>query len=89
MKAKDTLMSKEQIDELWLEKWDFWSNLPVTSAKEWGEILMLRQAEISFKLGIEEAVEWMSQQMHLIIFPDNKFFDSWQAQLKEWGIKND
>ncbi|KKL98076.1 hypothetical protein LCGC14_1828030 [marine sediment metagenome] len=46
------------------------------------------QAEISFKAGIREVVEWVDK--HSVgITSDNelKNITCWQAKLKEWGIK--
>jgi len=38
------------------------------------------------ELGIREVVEWVSQNFHLIVLPDNKFYDKWQAFKKERGL---
>ena len=38
------------------------------------------------KAGIREVVEWISQHIDLVVFPDNKFYDAWQSKLKDWGI---
>ena len=50
-----------------------------------------RQAEISFKAGIKEVVEWI--RTHQLIKPDDDsitrfepFYQIEEAKLKEWGI---
>ena len=45
------------------------------------EEMLYEQAEISFKAGIKEVVEWVS----ININTDSRR-DEWQAKLKEWGI---
>lgn len=45
---------------------------------------LLAQAEISLKAGIKEVVELIGTDSD-ILFDEKK----WQAQLKEWGIKED
>jgi hypothetical protein len=53
--------------------------------------ILTEQAEISFKAGIREVVEWVNG--HLVdgaIFADPSLWylnkNHWQAQLKEWRI---
>ena len=60
---------------------------------------MLLQAEISFKAGIREVVEWIEANAGLergdrdagLCFEDYLHFeyDKWQFKLKEWGISGD
>lgn len=49
-----------------------------------------RQAEISFKAGIREVVEWVNAQDYELFRTGyvNKP-EVWQAKLKEWGIDGD
>ena len=42
-------------------------------------------AEISFKAGIREVVEWIEQYSHASM--RDIFGDDWRAKLKEWGIE--
>ena len=61
------------------------------------DTLVELQAEISFKAGIKEVVEWINQEEHLLYVPegDEEPIDhgillrpsKWQAKLKEWGVK--
>lgn len=45
-----------------------------------------RQAEISFKAGLKETVEWV--KTHYAGYQDYTISDNeWQAKLKEWGIE--
>ena len=54
---------------------------------------LLEQAEISFKAGIKDCLQWLSEQpkesatdafgMYILVEIDN-----WQAKLKEWGIEH-
>lgn len=88
MKAKDTVMNDEQIKDAlrceiskpveWFEGWliDF-----ETELRE----IAIAQAEISFKAGIKEVVEWIkSKAIEIIGIPQ----EEWQAKLKEWKIEN-
>jgi len=64
MKAKDTVMKKQ-----WMSR----------EVKESQERLMLEQAEISFKAGRKEVVDWVNEYLGVVGYPP------WEAQLKEWG----
>ena len=57
-----------------------------------------QQAEISFnageKQGMVKVVDWIENKRHLLRPPSNFAkmgidYNEWQAQLKEWGIKED
>lgn len=56
---------------------------------------MNAQAEISFKMGLEEVVEWIQLNSGLDVDDETlapngmRSFDDaeWQAKLKSWGIK--
>ena len=55
----------------------------------WIREIRLEQAEISFKAGIRELVEWMKQNHH---YPQTKggyYIETGmlEAKLKEWGIE--
>jgi len=91
MEAEDTVMSfTEQTKEM----------DRVEHAKEpMSGCLIRKQAEISFRAGIKEVVEWMNERNTLklkslegtgdwfkhcgLLVP----MDKWQAKLKEWGIE--
>jgi nucleoid DNA-binding protein len=45
------------------------------------------QAEISFRAGIKEVVEWVNNNINTDEEVAFKGIGSWQAKLKEWGIK--
>ena len=53
IEAKDTVMAKEQIDELWVELWNWEKNEP-PSFEAFSGAYAKRQAEITFKAGIEK-----------------------------------
>ena len=68
MNAKDTVMTLGQLNEI--PDWDSLELTPVLKA----------QAEISFKAGIKEVVDWMMEN-----YPE--VCDSHlEAKLKDWGI---
>jgi len=71
MKAEDTVLNREHREEL-LTRLD---NC---------ESLCLAQAEISFKAGMQEVVEWIYVRIPNP-FPYVEL--EWQAKLKEWGLK--
>ncbi len=86
MKAKDTVMKKEQAREI------------VSVGDQIEDILQVpidklaavckAQAEISFKAGIKEVVEWIKASGDASLYNQHgDYTDDWQAKLKEWGIK--
>lgn len=90
MEAKDTVMTKPQIKKA---LWDSGCPTPV-GALPWIPEVLLTQAEISFKVGIREVVEFLkAQELEL---KDKKGRGVWktnlydlyglEAKLKEWGI---
>ena len=96
MKAEDTMMSKEQIDDLWQELWSAniakGKNEPA-SLPVFSEAYRRKQARITFKMGIQEVVEWLreendrhSQVLNGSFIIAKMDIDRWQAKLKEWGI---
>jgi len=71
MEAKDTVM--ENLAQAIIAHPD----LPM------GQAIAIEQAEISFKAGGKEVVEWLRRYEH------NKYYifvnhDDWQGKLKEW-----
>jgi len=81
MRAKDTVMSDKEIKQITGGTHrDFPEGLRICQA----------QAEISFKAGIKEVVEWVNsnaqqdaEECHGSLTLDP---NEWQWQLKEWGI---
>lgn len=80
MKAKDTVMKYGVMEDLCKEP-DGSNNLFYTHDLHIAEA----QAEISFKAGIREVVEWINENGGLFCASYQK--GKWQAKLKEWGIK--
>ena len=84
MEAKDTVMSNEQIARV--------TDFSVKNVAYLDRVIAQVQAEISFKAGCREVVEWLvshnrSKIMDFIGEPLYIFDDEWQAKLKEWGIE--
>jgi len=78
MEAKDTVMSANNIATLGYDGYDKDQNMLLR-----GEQIpkaLERQADISFKAGIKEVVEWIIENNGT---PDH-ILDLWQAKLKEW-----
>lgn len=83
------LLNKGDMKILAREVWNRTETYPELVAKV--------QAEISFKAGIKEVVEWINQAEHLLYVPegDKETIDhgillrpsKWQRKLKEWGIE--
>ncbi len=45
------------------------------------------QAEISFKAGMKEVVEWVKASGDASLYTQQgEYTDEWQAKLKEWGL---
>ena len=102
MKAKDTVMKKKKISKVISESEEdndeFW--MPADATK----LVAQAQAEISFPLGKQEGrrevVEYLDKHKGAMVrlvsnggetikttFEINS--SEWQAQLKEWGLKED
>ncbi len=77
MKAEDTVLKDEEIQEIW----EAWILLPPALAT-FNEHLCQRQAEISFKAGMKVVAAWV-EKYDLSFCP----IRYWQAKLKEWGIE--
>ena len=74
---KDTVMSDEDLQSIEeLELYHF-------KSKKLEKAIAQAQAEISFKAGIKEVVEWLVDND----FVDELPWDTWSAKLKEWGIE--
>ncbi len=72
MKAEDTVMTfMEQSNEM-------------KTAKALPGCLVRKQAEISFKAGIKEVVDWLEDNN---LSPNFEKPELWQAKLKEWGVE--
>ena len=75
MKAEETVMRYQHSHEI------------IVDSKEWHHkegynLGATTQAEISFKAGIREVVEWLRENGGE---PDH-ILDKWETKLKEWGI---
>ena len=80
MQAKDTVMTHKQRVEC--------SHNPNLELRE--RDMCHAQAEISFKAGIREVVEWLGRAGYCPVFLNVNIFSvesvKLQAKLKEWGI---
>lgn len=82
MEATDTVMDATEIGKIF-------DSIPKDKGIDVGwtlavDAIRLAQAEISFKAGIREVVEWItetSSKTHLSVYGTR-----WQAKLKEWGL---
>jgi hypothetical protein len=86
MEAEDTVMKKDEIDEVWhfaIETPDQDMN-PEWKNEQRKKAIVKRQAEISFAAGKQEVrkavVEWANEYLGVIGYPP------WEAKIKEWGI---
>ena len=50
-----------------------------------GQEVAKAQAEISFKAGIKEVVEWITNREKYYTNPHLKYDNEWQSKLKDWG----
>jgi len=88
MEAKDTVMGRDKLTALYHDI-PFQEN--VTDAfyiTDRLERIAKAQAEISFKAGIKEVVDWLLSEGGFPWSMDEypKRIKRWQAKLKEWGI---
>ena len=62
------------------------------SRELWVDALISEQAEISFKAGIKEVVDWVQLVPPETKLPEGNMphyvisIEQWQAKLKEWGL---
>ncbi len=82
MEAKDTVMSDTA-----KRQFIFIKSKPDDNLRGFLEdYALLCQAEISFKAGIKEVVEWVEKHRMKVGSVDDTVWDNlWQAKLKEWG----
>ncbi|KKM76047.1 hypothetical protein LCGC14_1384070 [marine sediment metagenome] len=88
MEAKDTVMSPDQLIEVWhfaIESPDKSMSEPLKQANR-RKAVAEAQAEISFKAGIGEVVEWLKDSRANGDFMLDFESDWWLNRLKEWGI---
>lgn len=88
MEAKDTVMSDEQIYTVGKPYADgeFW-------VVDYDRGIAKAQAELSFKVGIKQVVEWVERNsesdgenpQEFSVFPEMV----WQAQKKDWGVSKE
>lgn len=80
MKAKDTIMTDEQIAEVL----DVYSEFDITwvePEETKANRICKAQAEISFKAGIREVVDWLEEHKYWFALNEYTVF---QAKKKEW-----
>jgi hypothetical protein len=81
MKAKDTVMPLE---------YTVFDGLNCRGISDEDILLPIRtQAEISFKAGMKEVVEWTEENIHPSFHPGkecDEFMVLWAEKLKEWGL---
>ncbi len=90
MEAKDTVMTKDQMEEVkYLEIRDNpeYHDLRLLEKRDVEDkVIATKQAEISFKAGQEagrkEVVEWIESHGGSL----DGYRSEWQAKLKEWGL---
>ena len=92
MKAEDTVMNEKDIWDIQfkvIEEFKKKRKLPTTY--ELDKPIAQGQAEISFKAGIKEVLEWGKETCpHCIgmTYHYKRVCDTcWQSKLKEWGIE--
>ena len=100
MKAKDTVMNVEEMDD-YRKAADYLMGVALSS----GDGFLLRaiktlmdNREIPFRAGIKEVVDWVKENGQIRTWADFGEFgqgiiskyclseEGWQAKLKEWGI---
>jgi len=81
MKAEDTVMNEAEIVKE-ASKDSTYCQLSV----DIGNWAAKKQAEISFKAGIKEVIEWIENNAHYSVVKDGYTLDEtdWQFKLKEW-----
>jgi len=89
LEAKDTVMKKSRIEGLFTPSKS--PNKDIDPSDHNAFMQMLQnlctfQAEISFKAGIKEVVEYVKQNL-LLYGPDYDDKVKWQAKLKEWELE--
>ena len=86
MKAKDTVMNREQRLKAHKDK----DGYPFDPDKEFYTRLLSKQAQISFKAGIKEVVEWIGiyeNELGFCEISNHLSYEAWQSKLKEWGCQ--
>ena len=77
---RDTVMSDKEIEDI-MEKAGRDKASNIQMGAEW---VAKTQAELSFKMGMREVIEWINTHI-ADAFPYAK--EEWQAQLRKWGIE--
>lgn len=96
MEAKDTVLTGEEMSEEIQRKTKKWSVCNPAFIEDVAGIIAGRQAEISFRAGRKEVVNWIEDNcigcLLEEVYPDEYFgvqTIKWQAQCKKWGIGED
>ena len=88
MKAEDTVMSKDFAKTLILTKHCSPETRPTDIAiTDVEETLIEAQAEISFKAGLREAMQWIKKEKHSGYFYYSFDQSELESKEKEWGVK--
>lgn len=89
MEAKDTVMSDEVMGNLLDLEIEF--TYPCSDGSQTTTVdchkLAKAQAEISFRAGIEEVVEWINSRDDMELVSRAFWEEEWQDKLKEWGTE--
>mgnify|MGYP001567345448 CR=1 FL=1 len=81
MKASDTVMGRERMLEI--RKHVFADNPGTIVTIQ--ENTAMEQAEISFKAGMREVIEWVKNNITIPYPVGSVGYKRWQSQLKKWG----
>ena len=83
MKAEETVMNDDKIEAMVMEH----CNIGI-EVEDTDRAIAKAQAEISFKAGIQEVVDWLLSEggfpWSMDEYPER--IKLWQAKLKEWGL---
>jgi hypothetical protein len=85
MEAKDTVMGADHIGDIGHCEYDKNSLMVIRGINI--KTIVEEQAEISFKAGIKEVVDWIWFNPQLTKHQNWQNYPEWQAKLKEWGIE--
>ena len=92
MEAKERLLEDWKLTDIAETLYNFRGGMDIEGIKNTLWQLAKQQDGPSFKAGIEEVFQWLSEQPKEDACPDGGMYilvaiDKWQAKLQEWGIK--
>lgn len=82
MKAKDTAMELKQVTEI---RTAYPANEVSKAQMIADQKKINEQAELSFKAGIREVVDWVEEEGVMYQYPDT--LARWQTKLEEWELQ--